>query len=470
MNRIISTSLIISLALGALACSEGAPTDPNKTTIVAEPAGMVISNVQSSATTAGVAGARGSAATSNETGIAYVSAAPQTFPDAVDVRIRNRTTGGAPVLTKVIDGGFDPVQIQARPGDALEITLWTAGGTTKLMAVSVPVRRAPAVVRSNPAKHRVDAALTANVGVIFSEPIDPKTLSSMSLHLLHDGNPVSGTVRLSDNAWTAEFVPDKPLASQSSYELVVTQDIRDLDGDALERSYEFDSSTGGGGAPCTLYGVFVVPTCSNEISGLVSLRTPQGTRPLPQASVSVSGWVPIPDANDPSRSVSFQRGASTDGNGRYAIKGFPNGVFSIVAGDDGYGRFGLRYDQPCAVEIELVAPTATADVELFSVDSPMPDAIRSPPLLTGIVFEQAENGRRPLAGAKIFLETSWGGAEARTTTDENGRYALCRVPYGALYAQKLGYEPNNGEPYFVGLVNLAGLTEKQLDIEMKRSQ
>ncbi len=391
MNRIISTSLIISLALGALACSEGAPTDPDKTTIVAEPAGMVISNVQSSATTAGVAGARGSAATSNETGIAYVSAAPQTFPDAVDVRIRNRTTGGAPVLTKVIDGGFDPVQIQARPGDALEITLWTAGGTTKLMAVSVPVRRAPAVVRSNPAKHRVDAALTANVGVIFSEPIDPKTLSSMSLHLLHDGNPVSGTVRLSDNAWTAEFVPDKPL-------------------------------------------------------------------------------VPIPDANDPSRSVSFQRGASTDGNGRYAIKGFPNGVFSIVAGDDGYGRFGLRYDQPCAVEIELVAPTATADVELFSVDSPMPDAIRSPPLLTGIVFEQAENGRRPLAGAKIFLETSWGGAEARTTTDENGRYALCRVPYGALYAQKLGYEPNNGEPYFVGLVNLAGLTEKQLDIEMKRSQ
>ncbi len=400
MNRIISTSLIISLALGALACSEGAPTDPDKTTIVAEPAGMVISNVQSSATTAGVAGARGSAATSNETGIAYVSAAPQTFPDAVEVRIRNRTTGG------------------------VEITLWTAGGTTKLMAVSVPVRRAPAVVRSNPAKHRVDAALTANVGVIFSEPIDPKTLSSMSLHLLHDGNPVSGTVRLSDNAWTAEFVPDKPLASQSSYELVVTQDIRDLDGDALERSYEFDSSTGGGGAPCTLY----------------------------------------------SRSVSFQRGASTDGNGRYAIKGFPNGVFSIVAGDDGYGRFGLRYDQPCAVEIELVAPTATADVELFSVDSPMPDAIRSPPLLTGIVFEQAENGRRPLAGAKIFLETSWGGAEARTTTDENGRYALCRVPYGALYAQKLGYEPNNGEPYFVGLVNLAGLTEKQLDIEMKRSQ
>jgi len=391
---------------------------------------------------------------------------PGTFPSAVTIEIRNRTTGGASRLIPVIDGGFDPVQIEAREGDLLAMTDSTATGVRTLMTFTVPTRRPPTVVRSNPAKGRVDVALNVIVSVIFSEPIDPKTLSATSLRLLHDGNPVTGSVRLSGNAWTAEFVPDKPLAAQSSYELVITQDIRDLDGDVLEHDYESDFRTGSSDSPCTLYGVLVVPTCSNEISGVVTLRTPEGTRPLGQVSVGVGGYFTVP----PDIQTSFGRGAYSDDIGKYTVKGFPNGVFNVSAGDIENGRFGVRYDQPCAVRIDLAAPTFTADVELFSVDSPMPDATRSPPLITGIVFEQTENGKRPIAGAKIFLETLWGGAEARTTTDENGRYALCRVPRGGLYAMKPGYELKSGDPNFVEVVDLAGLTEKQLDIEMKRSQ
>jgi Bacterial Ig-like domain len=459
MNRIIAASLIVPLALGAAACSDH-PASPDNTTTAHEPPGIVISDAQLSSIAASATAASGSIAISSETSVAYVSVAPQTFPGAVTVEIRNRTTGGAARLVQVIDGGFDPVPIEARAGDVLELTISTASGATTL-TVKVPARRPPAVVRSDPVKGRVDVALNVTVSVIFSEPIDPKTLSPTSLRLLQDGTPVTGSVRLSDNAWTAEFVPDEPLASQSSYELVVTQDIRDLDGDALERNYESDFSTVG----CTILNVSV-PTCSNEVSGLVTLRTPQGTQPLAQVSVGVSGYFTGP----PGTETSFVRGAYTDVSGKYTVKGFPNGVFSISAADYASGTFGVLYDQPCAVEIELVAPTATADVELFSVDSPMPDAITSPPLLTGIVFEQTGNGRRPLAGVKIFLETFWGGAEVRTHTDENGRYALCRVPYGALYTQKPGYGLKNGDPDFVGLVDLAGLTEKQLDIEMKVSQ
>jgi hypothetical protein len=49
---------------------------------------------------------------------------------------------------------------------------------------------------------------------------------------------------LSENAWEADFSPDELLEPQTSYELIITQDIRDLDGDPLEGSYNSTFSTG----------------------------------------------------------------------------------------------------------------------------------------------------------------------------------------------------------------------------------
>ena len=245
MNRLRIAFLVIPLALGGAACSDQTASGPDgadNNTVTPVPPGMVISNPLSSSANAGAEVGLASIAMSGDS-VAYVSLTPQTLPNAANVQIRNRSTSGATTLVPVIQGGFDPVAVAARAGDELILTISMYGGGTSTMSVVVPARHPPTVVRTSPAKGRTDVALNVTVTVVFSEPIDPKTLSATSVRLLHDGNPVSGSVRLSDNAWTAEFVPDKALEPLSSYELVVTQDIRDLDGDSPNALYSVDFTT-----------------------------------------------------------------------------------------------------------------------------------------------------------------------------------------------------------------------------------
>jgi hypothetical protein len=246
VNRLRIAALIIPLAFGGAACSNRMPGPDNP-----EPRGIVISNAQLSSAAASIAGAQTASAVSEESSFAYVSAEPGTYPDSTRVSIRNLTANSPAKALTVVDGGFDPVAIEARAGNELELTISFSGGATTVMDVRVPSRRPPTVVRTDPAKGRVDVAVNSvsiSVGAIFSEPIDPKTLTATSLLLLRDGKPVSGTVRLSENGWTAAYLPDRPLAPLTSYDLVVTRDIRDLDGDALDGSYSSTFTTGN--SPC----------------------------------------------------------------------------------------------------------------------------------------------------------------------------------------------------------------------------
>jgi hypothetical protein len=447
LSRVIAASLITLLATVGAGCADQPPAAPDQTIISGLPAGIVISNVQSRSTTAGTKGPSESIAMATETGVAYVSMEPGTFPSVVTVDIRNRTTGGASRHIPVIDGGFDPVQIEAREGDLLAITDSTATGVRTLRTLIVPARRPPTVVRSNPAKGRVDVALNVIVSVIFSEPINPKTLSPTSLRLLHDGNPVTGSVRLSDNAWTAEFVPDNPLAAQSSYELVITQEIRDLDGDVLEHDYESDFRTGGGPA-IPLNGV---------ITGIVTERTPEGIRPL--VNVRVYAWVQIGP-------YGYSRGdVPTDANGRYRMDLLPPGS-TVILYPYTSASYPAKYDQPCASIVELADPSVAMDIELVPEDHPLPETATSLPLITGIVYELNGDVRQPVAGAHLSFDTQ-GHSEndfpslATTTTDVSGRYAFCRMPSsGNLHVTKDGYVLQTHE------VSVKGST--QLDVELKK--
>ena len=70
--------------------------------------------------------------------------------------------------------------------------------------------------------------------VVFSEPIDPASLSTATIALMQRDYPVPGTAEvLPKEAWMARFTPSAQLASNATYELVVSDQIRDLDGDAL---------------------------------------------------------------------------------------------------------------------------------------------------------------------------------------------------------------------------------------------
>ncbi|MEP6508298.1 MAG: DPP IV N-terminal domain-containing protein, partial [Gemmatimonadales bacterium] len=210
---------------------------PNSTT-VNPPAGMVVSNPVADrvpSTSVGVPRANQVSASSFAGGdVAYVSAAPGSLPTAALVTVRNRTSGGAPIAAIVMDGGFDPVGVSAVVGDELLTTVaMKDGGATISMVTTVPPRRPPVVVRTQPAKGRTDVALSVQVVVVFSEPVNKATVNASSIRLLSNGVGVSGTVRASDDGLSAAFTPDGPLEQLTSYAIEVGQGVLDLDGDAL---------------------------------------------------------------------------------------------------------------------------------------------------------------------------------------------------------------------------------------------
>ena len=228
MKRFVVASLISALAASGVACSDRTAPDP---VVTVEPVGVVVSSAMQAPVVSASVGE-----------VAYVSIAPQTYPDAVSFEIGNRA-GGAVQSFAATDGGLDPVAIPAHAGDVVNITVRTSTGAPTSLALNVPVRRPPVVVRTNPAKGRVDVALNVNVSVVFSEPIDGKSLDTAALQLRHDGVPSGGSLRLSDNALTAEFAPDNPLLPLATYELLVTQRVRDVNGQSLPAPYSSTFTT-----------------------------------------------------------------------------------------------------------------------------------------------------------------------------------------------------------------------------------
>ena len=327
-------------------------------------------------------------------------------------------------------------------------------GAATAKTTRVPARHPPTIVRSDPGKGRTDIALNVSATLVFSEPIDSKSVNSTSVYLLEGGNRVSGIVVFGENPWTIKFVPQKPLDAQSSYELVVTPAIRDLDGDALEGGYRAQFVTGTlRDSPCPGYAdpsnCPPFPTGgSGTISGVVSERTSDGLRPL--AGVTVFAWVDLGDHG-------YARGGTrVDAAGRFSVALLPNATIMLQG-------FLAGYDQPCAVTVSL-GGSATADIELVSRDHPLPDLATVSPAIKGVVYEMTPTGKQPVAGARIYIDQMMDLISATTTTDENGRYAVCRIPtFGwgqTVYAVKDGYQMAQIWPL------PDGTPDREVDIEL----
>jgi hypothetical protein len=170
-------------------------------------------------------------ATFADTHVAFLSAVPGTFPGKDSVLVSNRTRSAVPRLTKVAEGGFDPIAISAESDDLLELTVFVAGGTRpEPLLVKVPRRRPPVIVRTNPPRWRVDVALNVQITVVFSEPMDKSTIT---LRLMLGDQAVSGNVNVAEDGLSAEFTPDNQLEPETTYQLRFGEGLRDLDGDAL---------------------------------------------------------------------------------------------------------------------------------------------------------------------------------------------------------------------------------------------
>ena len=101
----------------------------------------------------------------------------------------------------------------------------------------------PQVVQVDPEPGTLCAASGTTILAHFDEPLDSTTVDATTF-LLKDSSaiPVSGSVTY--DGITVQFVPDKTLASVSTYEATLTTDIRDLAGNPLGTDYTWTFTTG----------------------------------------------------------------------------------------------------------------------------------------------------------------------------------------------------------------------------------
>ena len=182
-----------------------------------------------------------------------------------------------------------------------------------------------------------------------------------------------------------------------------------------------------------------------SINGLVREKTVAGVNPL--GGVAVWAWVQRPTNG-------YQRGSvRSAADGTFSITTLPASAVTLQA-------YSSEWDQPCASIIELNGEGQRADVDLVSTERPIFDPFPDRPAITGVVYELTAAGRKPVAGARIWFETLIEVGVATTTTDEQGRYSLCRLPTSSSLLTP--YKPGYAGMYKV--VSVAGLMEIDLEI------
>lgn len=237
MKRIAVAVLVL---VWAGACSESAGPDP---TVDSDLSGPVISDPVLAAVTRA---APISAASEDEGAWIFASLGLGTASNGAVASVTS-SSGGFPVWTTIREGGFDPVAVFAAVDDNMQIDVRNAMGAS-VYAASIPVRgsRRPKVVRTFPPPRKRDVPLNSSVVIVFSEPIDPATISSTTVRLQsRGGSVITGDARVLPGGGTSvAFTPAAPLARNTDYLVSVTQGVTDLEGEALETAVAASFRTG----------------------------------------------------------------------------------------------------------------------------------------------------------------------------------------------------------------------------------
>lgn len=318
--------LIAFIALPLFACSDEHPAAPTQQGTLATQ--LIVSSPTPQVTPTSLAGAanQSSAASVFATSatVVYISLPPGSVTGGSSATIQNQRSGSL-ITVALINGGFDPVPIAAVVDDELKIEIHGAAGGPSLVTVRVPKRRPPTIVRSEPPHGKTDVPLNTQIEVVFSEPLDPTTVAS-GIQLTQAGQMVPGAAASKSFGLVAEYTPGSSLAPNTQYTVLVTTGIRDLAGDALEKSVhiDFTTATTAGNEQHDVTTVFCAPTAPalappttaafssvgdmNQVHGEMATLLPDGRvivfgGPLP--SSTVGGGLPdttirpVAEAYDP---------------------------------------------------------------------------------------------------------------------------------------------------------------------------
>ena len=309
---------------------------------------VVVSDPAPSPSAAGRAGAGASGAAA-AVEVAYVSLQPGTIPDGERATLHN-PRNGVVVTTGMEEGGFDPVAIEAAAGDTVEIDVRVSRSTTPIqLSYEVPVRRRPIVVRTNPTPQKRDVPLNASIVIVFSEPVDPTTLTAGAAYVRRGSVRAPGRLEFRDPAHLlAAFVPTAPLVPSADYELVITQSIKDQDGDPLEATIVVEFTT-------TDLAGRIVFTRFEGGAGIYVMDA-DGYGPTRLSDVGYSPvWSP-----DGSR-IAFQRSGDS-GSGIYVMNADGSGVTRLSADSAQHGEPAWSPDGG-KIAFSALGPSRDPDVE-----------------------------------------------------------------------------------------------------------
>jgi hypothetical protein len=172
------------------------------------------------------------------------------------------------------------------------------------------------------------------------------------------------------------------------------------------------------------------------LSGVVLDYTSAGPRPQSGVPLLVRSW------GSPGALLEV----TSDANGRYEISGVPGGAVTIQP------SIKSDYRAPCPAGTDVLNGNATFDVHVVSTTllstSGAPASMpKSVIWFSGVVFETTSEGRRPIAGATVDLDSDETFV-ATTLTDSAGQYLVCTAPPGTgtdqlmwVQVQREGYRP-----------------------------
>jgi len=436
------------------ACSEQHTSDPSTSDTTdalatPPPPGMTISNPHLATSVSRTLNPM-SAAVAGTDSVVYISIEPGTFPTATGVLIRNTVTQNV-IHAAIIDGGFDPVAIAGDAGDLLELTI-ERPEDPHVIYVKVPPRKPPNIVRTSPSKGRIDVALNTMIEIVFSEPVNPNTLTSSSIRVMRGSVQVVGQIELASNGLSAQFHSLEGLLGGTAYEIHVTPDVRDADGDRLDADYTINFTTEG----CAGY---AIPTSCppfptggmSTVTGVVREWTPSGLKPV--AGALVYGWVQ-------GSTFGYATGAvQTDADGRYVHQSIPNLKLLLTVFKEGH-------TQPCAMLADITGSDDPIDLEIVSNDNLMMQATTAKPRISGTIYEMINGVRIPVSGAWVYFDAFDDLVAASVYSSVDGTYALCRltsIGWGqGIYAGKPGYE------WAYTHMDLLPGADTKFDIELKR--
>ena len=142
----------------------------------------------------------------------------------------------------------------------------------------------------------------------------------------------------------------------------------------------------------------------------------------PQGLIPVAGAMINFNYRRPGETFSTGGSVFADSNGRYELPHVLFGTYLQLRADKG------ARSQPCASYATVVG-NMTLTVELVSKGSPPSQA--ASPIVSGMVYENTPQGRRPIEGYAIGYQSNCRGlVQVYGWTDTGGRYSFCNLPRG----------------------------------------